>query len=194
MPNYGNSNFGLSNKKADLFWDGNTDTELDIRLFFVFRNRNTWTKCRWDPKDESIPNFWKVSNVTYKQICYTAEANKYAQGAFLVSIVCSQLANLIICKTRSLSISQQGFYNNVSNFALLSEIGLIVLISYVRPLELALGTRALAPAHFFVPTFAYYMLYFIYDEARRIYVRSGMDKSEPGRVKFTNWIARNTFW
>jgi len=101
---------------------------------------------------------------------------------------------LIICKTRSLSVSQQNFYNPASNFALASEVALILLISYIRPLEVGLGTRAVASPHFMVPSFTYYMLYFIWDEARRIYVRSGTDKSQPGRIRYTNWIARNTFW
>jgi len=49
QPNFGNSNFGKSSNYAQLFWDGMTDSELDIRLFFSFRNKNTWTQCRWDP-------------------------------------------------------------------------------------------------------------------------------------------------
>ena len=106
QPNYGNSNFGKSSNYAALFWDGNTDTQLDLRLFYSFRQKNDWSKCRWDPKDESYPRFWSYSDVTDKQICYTVEANKYAQGAYLISIVCGQIANLIICKTRSLSVSQ----------------------------------------------------------------------------------------
>ena len=65
----------------------------------------------------------------------------------------------------------------ISNYALASEIALIILISYVRPFEVGLGTRALASPHFMVPTFAYYMLYFIWDEARKIFIRSGTDKS-----------------
>jgi sodium/potassium-transporting ATPase subunit alpha len=108
--------------------------------------------------------------------------------------VTCQVVNLIICKTRSLSISQQNFYNNVSNFALASEITIILVISYVKPFEVGLGTRASASPHFMVPSFAYYMLYFAWDEARRIFIRSGTDKSEPGRVRYTNWIARSTFW
>jgi len=77
-PNYGNANFGILKKLSTLFWDGSTDSELDMRLFYVFRTKDTWNKCRWDPIDESIPHFWRYSNVTYKQICYTVEANKYA--------------------------------------------------------------------------------------------------------------------
>lgn len=81
-----------------------------------------------------------------------------------------------------------------SNYGLASEIILIVVISYVRPLEIGLGTRAVAPHHFMIPTFTYYVLSFIWDETRKIFVRSGTDTSTPGRIKFTNWIARNTFW
>jgi hypothetical protein len=77
-PNFGNSNFGVAKKSATIFWDGNSDSELDLRIFYVFRGRDNWTKCRWDPQDDSIPHFWRYSDVTYKQICYTVEANKYA--------------------------------------------------------------------------------------------------------------------
>lgn len=194
QPNFGNSNFGIHDKGGELFWDGNVDSYLDMRLFYVFRGRDMWSKCRWNPNDESIPKFWRISNVTDKQICYTIEANKYGQGAFLTSIVCAQLVNLIICKTRSLSLSNQGFRNNVATFALSTEIGIIVLISYVRPFEIGLGTRANASPHFMVPSFSYYMLYFFWDEVRKIFVRRGTDNSVQGKVKYTNWIARNTFW
>ena len=104
------------------------------------------------------------------------------------------MVNLFICKTRSLSLSQQGFKNNVSNFALISELALIVLISYVRPFEVGLGTRAVASPHFMVPTFSYYLFYFFWDEVRKIFVRAGVDTSTKGQVKYTGWIAKNTFW
>lgn len=89
MPNFGNSNFGDEEWKTNLFWDGTTDSHLDLRLFYVHRNKETWSKCRWDPTDTDIPKFWRISDVSYTQICYTVEANKYAQGAFLISIVCA---------------------------------------------------------------------------------------------------------
>ena len=75
-----------------------------------------------------------------------------------------------------------------------TEIGLIVIISYVRPFEIGLGTRAVACPHFMVPSFSYYLIYFLWDEVRRVFVRSGIDRSIPGTVKYTNWVARNTFW
>ena len=78
QPNFGNSNFGKGSNLSTLFWDGETDAEMDLRLFYQFRNKDQWTKCRWDPQDESVPRFWSYSDVTGKQICYTVEANKYA--------------------------------------------------------------------------------------------------------------------
>jgi hypothetical protein len=63
-PNFGNRNFGNEEWKTTLFWDGATDTFLDIRLFYVFRGKDMWSKCRWDPADDSIPRFWRYSHVT----------------------------------------------------------------------------------------------------------------------------------
>jgi uncharacterized membrane protein len=80
------------------------------------------------------------------------------------------------------------------NFSVFVEMCLILLLSYARPLEIALGTRAVASPHFMVPTFAYYFFYVLWDEVRKVYVRSGTHKTESGEIKYTNWIARNTFW
>lgn len=72
LPNFGNSFFGKD--KTTIFWDGSLDSFVDIRLFYVFRDRNSWSSCRWDPNDSNIPRFWRVSDVTNTQICYTTEA------------------------------------------------------------------------------------------------------------------------
>ena len=151
-----------------------------MRLFYSFRNKATWTKCRWDPNDESIPKFWRISDVTQKQICYTVEANKYAQGAFLISIICFQFVNLIICKTRFLSLSQSGFTNGAANFAMFTEVALIIVISYVRPFVIALGSRAVASPHFMVPSFCYFFIFFLWDEARKVFVRAGTIRANNG--------------
>jgi len=76
LPNQGNSGYG-KNGRSLLAWDLATDLEVDFRLFFTFKNRDTWTRCRWDPNDDSIPRFWRISDVTGKQICYTVEALRY---------------------------------------------------------------------------------------------------------------------
>ena len=105
VPNFGNRNFGKPEHSDTIFWDGTQDSYVDIRLFYVFRGRDKWSSCRWDPHDDDIPKFWRISNVSGTQICYTTEALKYAQGAFLISVVASQWINLLINKTRTLSLS-----------------------------------------------------------------------------------------
>lgn len=105
LPNNGNTNYGKEHFSRTVNWDGPLDAFFDLRLFYVFRDRNSWSRCRWDPADESWPSHWRISDVSDHQICYTTEALKYAQGAFLISVVVSQWINLLICKTRSLSLS-----------------------------------------------------------------------------------------
>lgn len=105
-PNWGNSNYGIEDKREPLFWDTPLNAYMDVRLFYVFKNAMSWSKCRWDPLSGEFPRFWTHSKVTNDtQICYTPEALHYAQGAYLVTIVVSQWGNNILCKTRTLSFS-----------------------------------------------------------------------------------------
>jgi hypothetical protein len=106
-PNFGNSNYGIAEKLDTLFWDSPLVSYFDTRLFYVFRDASSWSHCRWAPDDDSLPRFWRFSKVTDgTQICYTTEALHYAQGAYFIAIVASQLGNGLLCKTRTLSISQ----------------------------------------------------------------------------------------
>ncbi len=77
LPNFGNSRYGRSSSYDSLGWDFSDDNETDIRLFYVFRNRDSWSPCKWNPSDDSIPKFWRISNITDRQICYTSETLKY---------------------------------------------------------------------------------------------------------------------
>ena len=79
LPNFGNSNYGVADKYRTIAWGTVNDSKLDLRLFYVFKHRDDWTKCRWDPNDESIPKFWRISPISGKQICYTPEVPSIAQ-------------------------------------------------------------------------------------------------------------------
>ena len=69
------------------------------------REPDAWTSCRWAPDDESLPLIYRKSYVTdWHPICYTTEALKFSQTAYLIIIVCVQWADLMICKTRNLSL------------------------------------------------------------------------------------------
>lgn len=110
-----------------------------------------------------------------------------AQSGYLISIIAVQWADLMICKTRNLSLAQQGMVNNFGNFGLFFETALGACLLYVPFLNHALGTRAIPFPHFAVPSFSFYCAIFFYDEMRKIWLRSGMQRID-GVLKLRGWI------
>jgi sodium/potassium-transporting ATPase subunit alpha len=105
LPNFGNTNYGNPDSKGFITWGMTYESSMDARLFYTTLNRNDWSKCRWDPQDESIPRFWRYSRQTETQICYTSESLLYAQSSYFIAIIITQAANVIACKTRAASLS-----------------------------------------------------------------------------------------
>merc|ERR1712091_750399 len=107
------------------------------------------------PFSKDVPKIFTQSYVVdWHPVCYSTEALKCAQSGYLVSIVCVQWADLMICKTRNLSLSQQGMVNNFGNFGLFFETALVAILCYVPFLNVALGTRQICFPHFAVPSFS----------------------------------------
>merc|ERR1712060_833335 len=133
---------------------------LDVRMFFVDRDPEEWAPCRWNRAVDydDIPHFYMTSNVSSNDICYTVEALYYAQSGYLITIVVVQWSDLMICKTRNLSISQQGMINNNANFALFFETALVAILCYVPFLNTVLGTRMIAFPHFGIPAMSFFMV------------------------------------
>lgn len=172
-----------------LAWDKTRMAKVDARLFYAnIRDRTMFTECRWHPADNEYPWFYRASySSDFWPVCYSTEALKMAQSGYLVSIVCVQWADLMICKTRNLSLSQQGMINMFGNFGLFFETALVAILCYVPPLNVGLGTRQIAFPHFLVPSFSFYSVIFFYDEMRKTMLRNGMVK-ENGKLKFKGWI------
>lgn len=125
------------------------------------------------------------------------EALHFAQGAFFVTIVIVQWADLLICKTRWLSIKDQGMENHTMNFGLVFETILAAWLCYVSGINRALGTRNLRLLHWFTGL-PFSMFIFLYDETRKYVMRSTsksfVDK-ETGRViRQPGWLERNTYY
>lgn len=181
-------------KLRTLAWDHQRNSKVDVRLFYSapFATEESWTNCRFGTQD-TIRASSHVSEAY--PICYSTESLKYAQSGYLVSIVTVQAAGLISAKTRNLSLYQQGMINGMGNFGLFFEFALVALLLYIPPFNLALGTRPIAPEHFAVPTFSFYISIFFYDELRKIFIRRGMlTKDKEGKVIITGWIAQNTYY
>lgn len=71
------------------------------------------------------------------------------QASFFVAIVIVQWADLMICKTRWLSIRTQGMINSAMNFGLFFETLLAAWLCYCPPINVGLGTRNLRLVHWF---------------------------------------------
>jgi len=175
-------------------WITNLWNAVDLRLFFVGRSVDNWAQCRWRPGDD-VPDFFMYSNVSKNLICYSLEALFYAQTGYLISIVCVQWSDLLICKTRNLSISQQGMLNNRSNFALFFETALVAALCYLPFINEPLGTRMIAFPHFAIPSMSFFAVILFYDESRKVLVRWGQTiSSVDKRMKIDGWVAQNTLY
>jgi len=150
---YGNTNWNNAAEYglAALAWGSNEGSSMDLRLFYTTLKPEAWAPCQYMPTDDSTPLHWRISAFTNEQICYTSEALFYAQTAYFISIIMTQWANCIICKTRALSISQQQMVNNHLSFSLITEIAVGACLAYIYFLNVAFNTRAIPPAYFAVP-------------------------------------------
>lgn len=123
--------------------------------------------AEWDNKgnhglNDSYGNEWSL--LSRKNI------ERGAQTSYFVSIVIVQWADLIICKTRVLSVFQQGMRNMTMNKALLFESALACVITFVPGFDSFLGTQPLNGT-WFLPALTFSLLIFVYDEIRKHLIR-----------------------
>jgi len=125
------------------------------------------------------------------------QALHHAQGAFWMCIVVVQWADLLICKTRWLSIATQGMSNDTMNFGLFFETLLAAYLAYFSPFQLAFGTRDIRVAHWFC-AMPFSMLIFGYDETRKALMRATspvkIDKKTGQSIRTQGWLERNTYY
>ncbi|KAK7092204.1 sodium/potassium-transporting ATPase subunit alpha-3-like [Littorina saxatilis] len=121
---------------------------------------------------------WDSSNVndledTYGQN-WTQSQRKDLQltgyTVFFVTIVIVQWSDLVICKTRRLSLVHQKMTNHVLTFSLFFETALALLLCYTPGMAAALQTRPLLFT-WWLPAFPFQFLIMIFDENRRYILR-----------------------
>jgi len=126
-----------------------------------------------------------------------SEALAHAQTAYFVAIVIVQWADLMICKTRMNSISQQGMLNGFMNFGLIFETLLACLICYIPIINIGVQTRPIRATHW-LPAVPFSLWIFGYDETRKWIMRTTTDtkKNElTGQIeRDAGWMERNTYY
>lgn len=111
------------------------------------------------------------------------------QTAFFITIVLSQIAGILICKTRTLSLFQQGMKNHTLNISLVTEIMICCIVAYVPFIQTAFGSSSVYLVHW-LPALPFLLFIFVYDELRKFFLRRGL-KTKKG-LGF--WISEYTCW
>ena len=142
---------------------------LPRRLFGL---RRSWDSLGVNDLEDSYGQEW-----TYGE-------RKKLEYTFFVSIVIVQWTDLIICKTRRLSVFQQGMNNWFLNFGLVFETILAAVLSYTPGMDKGLRMYPLK-FNWWLPALPFSLLILVYDETRKYILRS----LPPG-----SWIERETYY
>jgi len=142
------------------------------RLFGI---RRAWDSHAVNDLEDSYGQEWTYKDRKILEFtCHTA---------FFVSIVIVQWADLIICKTRKLSVFQQGMKNWFMNFGLVFETLLAIFLSYCPGMDKGLRMYPLK-FNWWLPALPFSVLIFCYDETRKFLLRRN-----PG-----GWIEQETYY
>merc|ERR1711874_433997 len=141
----------------------------------LFGIRRSWDSSAVNDLEDSYGQEWTYAD--RKKLEYTCHT------AFFVSIVVVQWADLIICKTRKNSVSQQGMKNWVMNFGLVFETVLAAILCYTPGMDKGLKMYPLK-INWWFPAIPFSALIFVFDEVRKYLLRQN-----PG-----GWIERETYY
>ena len=142
----------------------------------LFGLRRAWDSQAVNDLADSYEQEWTYKD--RKVLEYTCHT------AFFVSIVIVQWADLIICKTRRLSVFQQGMRNVFMNFGLVFETCLAAFLSYTPGMDKGLRMYPLKFT-WWLPAIPFSLLIFVYDECRKYLLR---------RLPHGSWLERETYY
>merc|ERR1712209_254914 len=149
--------------------------ENGFRPMKLFGLRRAWDSKAVNDLEDSYGQEWTYKDrKILEHTCHTA---------FFVSIVVVQWADLIICKTRKLSVFQQGMKNWVMNFGLVFETILAAFLCYTPGMDKGLKMYPLK-FNWWFPAFPFSLLIFVFDEIRKYLLRQN-----PG-----GWIEKETYY
>jgi len=123
---------------------------------------------------------------------------RQAQTAFLMSIIIVQWTDVMICKTRMLSILEQGMSNSVLNIGLLEETLLGLALAYVPFCQTAFKTAALE-AVMWTYAIPFAILILVFDEVRKFMLRQEQAEAKKAvegtdRLPDVGWVEGCTYY
>jgi sodium/potassium-transporting ATPase subunit alpha len=184
------------------FCNGGSDQDAGCgTIFDADLNMPNWeSSCGYSTFRSSIDHTFTTGDVACANIAsrmVQKEAQHHAQGAYFISIIVVQWADLLICKTRWLSLRTQGMKNSTMNFGLFFETLLGAWLSYCPAFWAGLGTRPIRFTHW-LPGIPWSCLIFTYDEVRKYLMRTTspemVDPASGQVIRMKGWLERNTYY
>ncbi|KAG8035835.1 hypothetical protein G9C98_001491 [Cotesia typhae] len=129
----------------------------------LFGLRQDWENKNIDDLKDSYGQMWSYQS--------RMELLSEARTGYFISIVTTQMIDLLMCKTRRNSLIQQGMDNWFLNISFLFEILLTVFILYTPGIGRILKTFPIDP-YWFLPCLPLGLFLWAYDEFRRYCIRN----------------------
>ncbi|KAI8435706.1 hypothetical protein MSG28_003956 [Choristoneura fumiferana] len=149
----------------------NRDGFFPSSLLFV---RNEWEDPKLPVRDTLGRNWYFIDR---------KKVERRAQTAYFVAACMTQISDVIICKTRRISLLKKGMHNYVLNFSIAVDIVAALLVTYVPMCNVVFGTEAL-PWYDFVLAVPFMVLMILGDELRRYIVRNNISE----------WVEKETYY
>ncbi|KAJ0397615.1 hypothetical protein P43SY_003499 [Pythium insidiosum] len=143
---------------------------------------------------------WRESGKVFVNVAsrlMQSNALAVAQTAYFVGVVQVQWANVLICKTRYLSLLTQGMENSVLNFGLMFEFMLCSVVAYAGFIHTIFATQNMRLVHWF-PALPFAIFIVVFDETRKFMMRAtsrSVIHRETGRmIRYPGWLETNTYY
>ena len=142
-------------------YDSNVDQEHDLRVFLYDMNDEAFGECAYHGL-----GYKKIS-----QVCYSLEAVRHAQSAYLVNTVLIQVSNNLCFRTIYASLFTHILNNHHLNVAYFIEIFIMLILVYIPGLNYGFALRPLIIEHW-TPCLGPFIILFIYSEFTKYLIRN----------------------
>ncbi len=138
------------------------DNDIDMRVMYYHLNEGeTWAEC-------AVKGYTQTGKA---QSCYTLDAVRHAQSAYLANVILTQVANGFAYRTITTSLFNHILDNWDLNIAYFLENAIVCLLIYVPGLNTAFGFRSIIFYHW-VPCMGVFITIFLYSEFTKYLIRN----------------------
>lgn len=138
------------------------DNNYDLRLFlYELNHEDTWTVCAFPGRSQNDES----------ELCYTVEAVRHAQSAYLANVILTQVANGFAYRTIVTSLFFHIMDNMNLNLAYILENVVVCCLLYIPGLNNAFGLRPILFIHW-VPCLGVFITLFFYSELTKYLIRN----------------------